>query len=169
MNKKRLNARVSGSFPRETPRPCVKCQIQQRYVLPGMKERIARLLEIGVSIPKSVSFQVTVLFNQDMPGDGTQVYFIGEDEDEDTYAWFLRERYQCGYCSEMTRTLTLVSAGVANHLYSICTTEGSVEIEIAEVTRKQMVHCQYKPGSSAYKVVEYLRSMAEHVGYRRLD
>ncbi len=74
-----------------------------------------------------------------------------------------------GSCKLPFRALTLVSADEGSSLYSTLTGVGIVEVEIKEVTRKQMAQCRYRPGSPEWKVVEYLRSMSDLIGYRRLD
>ncbi len=156
-----------GFLPREAPRYCVRCLYSEGHKPPSPRLRLLALVRQGISIPQAILFQGYVLLDQDMSDDGTRVHFIGVREG--AYAWFLREKYQCdGSCKSFVRALTIVSADEAHPLYSVFTDIGAVEVEIAEVTRKQSVHSHYPSGTPAHQIVKYLRSMSEHVGYRRL-
>ena len=151
----------------EVPRYCVRCLYNEGREPPSPQLRLLALARQGISIPQAILFQGYVLLNQDMSDDGTRVHFIGAREG--AYAWFLREKYQCdGSCKSFVRALTIVGADEAHPLHSIFTDTGAVEVEIAEVTRKQSNHCRYPSGTPAHQVVEYLRSMSEYIGCPRL-
>jgi hypothetical protein len=168
MNERRVNPKISGFTPQETPRCCVRCQTEKGGTSTSPLDRLVKLAKSRTVIPPPISFQIAVFAKQSMPNDGIQTYLISAWEGP--HARFLREVYFChGECKSEIYALTLVGVDLEHPLYSVFESVGPVEVEIAEVTRKQSAHCHYQQGTPAYQVVTYLRSMSSQIGYRRLD